>query len=108
MTSYAGHSCPRASASDSPMCPGEGTPTGDGVERAEALIDADRVVGAEDGDGRAELDPLGAAGNRREHHLGRADGEVRAMVLTHAEEIHPYPVRQLRLGDDVAEHARLR
>jgi hypothetical protein len=29
-------------------------------------------------------------------------------VLANAEEIHAHPVRQLRLGDDVAEHARLR
>ena len=85
-----------------------GAAVGDRVEGGEALVDADRVVGAEDGDGRAEPDPLGAAGDRREHDFGRADGEVGAMVLAHAEEVHAHPVRQLCFGDDVAEDLRVR
>ena len=75
----------------------------DGVEGGEALVDADRIVGAEHRDGGAEPDPLGAAGDRGEHDLGRADGEVRAVVLADAEGVHAHPVGQLGLGDDVAE-----
>ena len=74
-----------------------------GVERGEALVDADRIVGAEDGDGGAEPETLGAAGDGAEQHLGGADGEVGAVVLAHAEEVHADPVGQLGFGDDVAE-----
>jgi hypothetical protein len=35
---------------------------GDGVEGGEALVDADGVVGAEDGDGGVEADALGSGG----------------------------------------------
>ena len=76
-------------------------------EGGEALVDPDGVVGAEDGDGGAEPDPLGAAGDGREQDLGGADGEVGAVVLADAEEVHADPVGQLGLGDDVAEDPRV-
>ncbi len=74
-----------------------------GIEGGEALVDADGIVGAEDGDRGAESDAAGAAGDRGEEDFGRADGEVRAVVLADAEEVHAQLVGQLRLGDDVAE-----
>ena len=74
-----------------------------GVEGGEALVDADGIVGAEDGDGRAELDPLGAGGDGGEDDLGRADGEVGAVVLADADEVDADLVGQLGFGDDVAE-----
>jgi hypothetical protein len=40
-----------------------GTAAGHGVEGGEALVDPDRIVRAQDRHGRAEPDPLGAAGN---------------------------------------------
>ena len=80
----------------------------DGVEGGEALVDADRVVGAEDRDGGAEVDALGAAGDRGEDDLRRADGEVGAVVLADAEEVDAELVGQLGLGDDVAEDLRVR
>jgi hypothetical protein len=46
---------------------------------------------------------LGAAGDGGEDDLRRADGEVGAMMLAHAEEVDPQAVSQLGLGDDVAE-----
>ena len=80
----------------------------DGVEGGEALVDADRVVGAEHRDGGAEADALGAAGDGGEHDLRRADGEVRAVVLAHAEEVDADLVGQLGLRDDVAEDLGVR
>ena len=84
-----------------------GAAVGDGVEGGEALVDADRVVGAEHRDRGAEADAAGAGGDGGEQHLGRADGEVGAVVLADAEEVDADPVGQLRLGDDVAEDAGL-
>ena len=84
-----------------------GSSVGNGVQGAEALIDPNGVVGAEHGDGGAELHPLGAAGDGREQHLGGADREIRAMVLAHAEEVHADPVGQLGFGNDVPEDARM-
>ena len=43
-----------------------------------------------------------------EKHLGGADGEVGAVVLADAEEVHADPVGQLGFGDDVPEDARVR
>ncbi len=74
-----------------------------GVESGEALVDADGVVSAEHRDGGAEVDSPGAAGDRAEDNLGRADGEVRAVVLTDAEGVYAHSVGQLGLGDNVAE-----
>ena len=64
------------------------------VERREALEHAHRVVGAEHRHRRAEVDALGAAGDRGEHDLGRRDGEVVAVVLADAEEVEAELVGQ--------------
>ena len=80
---------------------------GDSVQGGEALEDAHRVVGAEHGHGRAEPDALRLPGDGRQHHLGRGDGEVVAVVLADAEEIEPQLVGEHGLGDDVAQHLRV-
>ena len=85
-----------------------GPAVGDGVQGGEALEDADRIVGAEDGHGRAEPDPLGLPGDRRQHHLGRRDGEVVAVVLADADEVEADLVGQHGLRDDVADHLVVR
>jgi hypothetical protein len=85
-----------------------GPPVGAGVEGAETLIDPDRVIRAEHGDGRAEPEPLGAAGDGGEQNFRGADGEVGTVVLPDAEEVHADPVGQLGFGDHVAEDAGLR
>jgi hypothetical protein len=46
---------------------------------------------------------LVSARDRRQHHLGRGDREVGAMVLADAEEIDADLVGQHALGDDVAD-----
>ena len=75
-----------------------GAPVRHGVERGEALEDADRVVGAEHGDRGAEADPLGAPGDGGQHDLGRGDGEVVAVVLADAEEVEAEAVGEHRLA----------
>ncbi len=66
---------------------GFGAARGEGVEGGEALEDADRIVGGEHGDGSAELDPAGAAGDGGEQDLGRGDREIGAVVFAQADEI---------------------
>ncbi len=84
-----------------------GAAVGDGVEGGEALVDADRVVGAEHGDGGAEPDAARCGWRwRPSSDLGGADGEVGAVVLADAEEVDAELVGQLGLGEDVAEDAR--
>ena len=57
----------------------------DRVQRREALEDADRIVGAEHGDGRPQVNPRGARGDGGQQHLGCRDGEVGAVMFTDAE-----------------------
>ena len=64
-----------------------GPPAGDRVEGGEALEHPHRVVRAQHGDGGAQADALGAAGDRGQHDLGRRDGEVVAVVLPDPEEV---------------------
>ncbi|BDZ55746.1 hypothetical protein GCM10025870_28190 [Agromyces marinus] len=71
-------------------------------------MDPHGVVRAQHGDGRAEVDALGATRDRGEHDLGRRDRELVPVVLADAEEIQTEPVGQFRLRDDVAQHLRLR
>ena len=47
-------------------------------------------------------------GDRREHDIGSRDREVLAVVLADAEEVEPDLIGQHALGDDVADHLRLR
>ena len=48
------------------------------------------------------------AGDRREHDVGRRHGEVLAVMLADAEEVEADLIGQHALGDDVADHLRLR
>ena len=48
------------------------------------------------------------AGDGGQHHLGRGDREVGAVVLADAEEVDADLVGQHGLVDDVAEHLRVR
>lgn len=73
------------------------------VQGGVALEDADRVVSREDGDRRAEADVRGARGERGEDHVGRRDRKLLGVMLTDAEEVHPQPVGQRGLLDDVAD-----
>ena len=56
---------------------------------------------------RAEVDPLGAAGDRRQHNLGRGYGKVRAMMLADAKGVDAEFVGQHRLIDHVADDLRV-
>ena len=73
------------------------------VERREVLEDAHRVVGAEDGDGARQPDPLRARGGRGEHDGRRRDGEVGPVVLADAEDVEADLVGELDLLDQVAQ-----
>ena len=79
-----------------------------GVERRETLEHAHRFVGAEDGDGRPEEDPLGADGNRGQDDFRGGNREVRAVVFADAERVEADLIRDHRFFDDVAQHLRLR
>lgn len=84
-----------------------GAALGDRVKGGEPLEDPHRVVGAEHGHRGAEPQPLGAGGDRGEHHLRAGDGEVAAVVLAHAEEVEPDLVGEHALIDDVPDHLRV-
>src|SRR5205085_585083 len=73
------------------------------VDGRELLVDADRVVGAEDADGARQADALRARGRGGEDDRGRGDGEVRPVVLADAEDVQPDLVGQLDLLEQVAE-----
>src|SRR5690606_3542545 len=62
--------------------------------------------GAEHGHRGPEADARGPRRDAREHDLGRAHGEVGAVVLADAEEVDPDLVGELGLLDDVADRAR--
>ena len=85
-----------------------GPSVGDGVEGREPLEDPHRVVRAEDGHRRPQVDPLGLAGDGCQHDLRRRDREVLAVVLADAEEVEPEAVGQDRFLDDVAEDLGMR
>ena len=85
-----------------------GTAIGCGIHRGEALEHADRIIRAQYRHRRAEPDPLGACGDRREHDLGRGDREISPVVLAKADEVDAELVGQHRLVDDVADHLRMR
>ena len=54
------------------------------------------------------MDALGLRGDRRQHDLGRRDGEVVAVVLADAEEVEAHLIGQHALGHDVPQHLGLR
>jgi hypothetical protein len=53
----------------------------------EALKHAYGIVRAQDRHGRAEPDPPGPRGDRRQHRFGRGDREIGAMVLADTDEV---------------------
>ena len=78
----------------------------DQVEGGELLPDADRVFGAEHGDGGGEPDVFGARGGGGEDgDRGRGD-EIGAVVLAEAVEIEPDLIGELDLLEQVAAGAR--
>ena len=85
-----------------------GAPVRDRVQRREPLEDAHRIVGAQHGDRRAEMNPRGPRGDRGQHDFRRGDREVRAMVLADAEEGEPDLIGEHAFLDDVAEHCAWR
>src|SRR5260221_6523002 len=64
-----------------------GAPNGDGVQGREALEDADRIVGAEYGDGGTEVYTRGPTRDRGQHDVGGRHGEFIGVVLADAEEV---------------------
>ena len=85
-----------------------GPAVGDGVHGGEALEDPDRVIGAEDGDGGAEPDVLGAGGRCGEEYLRGGDCEVAAVVLPHREGVQADLVRELGLFQQLPQHLGVR
>src|SRR5262245_34721850 len=84
-----------------------GAPVGDRVERRKALVDADRIVRAQDGDGRSKLDCPRAAGNRAKQNLRRGNGKVGTMVFADSKEVQAELVRENSFFHDIAQHARV-
>jgi len=80
----------------------------DRIERRVALEDPYRVVGADDGDGRPEMDPRRARRDRREHHVARGHGEVVGVMLADAEVVEAHLVGQVSLVDEVANRLCVR
>ena len=80
----------------------------DGVERRVALEDADRVVRADDGDRRPEMDAGRAGGDRREHDVTGGQGEVVGVVLADTEVVDPHLVGQDPFVDQVANRLGVR
>ena len=77
-------------------------------KRREALEHPDRVVGGQDRHRRAEPDPLGAPGDRRQHHFRRRHGEIRPMVLADTEGIDAELVGQHAFFDHIADDLGVR
>ena len=77
-------------------------------ERGVALEHADRVVRAQHGDRRAEVDPRRARGDRGEHHVAGRHREVVGVVLADAEEVDADLVGEDALLDDVADRLGVR
>ena len=79
---------------------------GESIQRREAFEDPHGIVGGEHRDGGAQADTLGARGDRGQHHLGRGDGEVGAVVLPHPEEVDAEAIGERRLIDHVPNRLR--
>jgi hypothetical protein len=79
-------------------------PAGHRVEGGELVVQADRVLRAEDGHGGPEADPLGATGDRRQEHVPRGVHELRPVVLADVERVDPDRLGEDRLLDRVADH----
>ena len=76
----------------------------DGVERGEVGVEPHRVLRAEHGDGGAEPDPFGAAGDRGEDDVAGRVHELGAVVLADVEGVDSDRLGEHRLLDGVADH----
>ena len=85
-----------------------GAPVGSGVERREALKHPDRIVRRQHRHRRAEMNALGARGDRRQHDLGRRYGKIRPVVLAKADEVDAHFVGEYGFVDNVANDLRVR
>ena len=83
----------------------------DGVERREVGVHAHRVLGAQHRHGRAQPDPLGAAGDRRQHDVCGRVHELGPVVLADVEGVEPDRLGHHRLlqrvADDLVARERL-
>ena len=78
-------------------------PAGQEIHGRVLLEHADRVVGAEHGDGAGQPDALRTRGDRRQHHGGRRDREVGPVVLADAEDVEADLVRELGLFENLTQ-----
>ena len=83
-------------------------PTGDRIERGEALEHPDRIVRTEHRHRRSEPDAPGARCDRGQQHLGRRDRKIGAVVFADADEVDAEAVGEHGFLDHVAQHLRLR
>ena len=51
---------------------------------------------------------LRAGGDRRQHHLGRGDRKIGAVMLAEPDEVDAEPIGQHAFFDHVADHLRMR
>ena len=79
-------------------------PAGDGVQRREVVVQADRILGREHGHRGAEPDPLGPPGDRRKYHVRRRIHHVVAIVLADVERVDPDLLGEDAFLDRVANH----
>src|SRR5262249_32649851 len=85
-----------------------GPAAGDGVQRGVPLVHPDRIVGTQHGDGGAEVDPLGARRDRREHHVSGRHREILGVMLADPEEVQPGLLGQDSFLDHVADRLGMR
>src|SRR3984893_6717591 len=87
-------------ATDDELC----TAVRHGVERREGGVDPHRVLRAQHGDGSAEPNAFGSAGDGRQHDVRRRVHEIRPVMLADVERIDPDRVGKDSLLDIVADH----
>ena len=79
-----------------------GSPAGDQVDGGEVLEDLHGIRGRQHSDRAREPDARGCLRDRGEHDGRRRDGEVGAVVLTHAEDVEPRLVSEHGEIDELA------
>ena len=77
--------------------------TGQSMQGGVALEHADRIVRAEDGDGRTEMDARRARRDRSQDHVAGRHGPVVGVMLADAEEVDADLVGEHALLDDAAD-----
>ena len=80
-----------------------GPTVGDGVESGEALKHPDRIIRAQHGDCRADVDSARARRDRGQHHVGSRHRPVVGVVLADPEEVHAHLLGENTLLDHVPE-----